>query len=44
VPLFERRYRGIVPTEKGERLYEHAKGVLASVERTEREIRAPRAA
>src|SRR5436305_641748 len=25
VPLFERRYRGIVPTEKGEKLYAHAK-------------------
>jgi DNA-binding transcriptional LysR family regulator len=39
VTLFERRYRGIVPTEKGEKLYEHAKNVIASLDHTERAIR-----
>jgi len=39
VALFERRYRGIVPTERGDKLYEHAKSVLASLEDTERVIR-----
>ncbi len=39
VALFERRYRGIVPTEKGHRLYEHAKHVIASLDRTRHIIR-----
>ena len=39
VPLFERHYRGIMPTEKGMKLYRHAKGVLESVELTKRLIK-----
>lgn len=39
VALFERRYRSLVPTEKGEALYGRAKGVIASLEATERAIR-----
>jgi DNA-binding transcriptional LysR family regulator len=39
VPLFERRYRQVVPTEQGERLYGYAKQVIASLDHTEREIR-----
>ena len=39
VPLFERRYRGVVPTEKGEQLYGHAKQVIAALDHTVREIR-----
>ena len=31
-PLFERRYRSIVPTQVAETLYEHAKNVLASLD------------
>jgi DNA-binding transcriptional LysR family regulator len=30
VLLFERQYRKIVPTRHADRLYEHAKGVIAS--------------
>ena len=41
VPLFERRYRGVVPTEKGEQLYAHAKQVIAALDHTVREIRPP---
>jgi DNA-binding transcriptional LysR family regulator len=39
VPLFERRYRSVVPTEKGEKLYGYAKQLIASLDHTEREIR-----
>ncbi len=39
--LFERRYRGVVPTEKGEKLYIHAKQVIATFDHTERAIRPP---
>ena len=38
-PLFERRYRGVIPTEKGEKLYGHAKQVIAALDSTERELR-----
>jgi DNA-binding transcriptional LysR family regulator len=34
-----RRYRGVVPTEKGEKLYNHAKQVIAALDHTVREIR-----
>jgi len=34
VSLFERQYRKIVPTDSAERLYRHAKEVLASFEQT----------
>ena len=39
-PLFERRYRSIVPTAKGDKLYSHAKGLLATIDHTERLIKA----
>ena len=39
-PLFERRYRSIVPTEKGDRLYDHAKSLIATIDHTARLIRA----
>ncbi len=42
VPLFERRYRTVVPTEKGDRLYEHAKQVIETLDHTERTLRLPR--
>jgi len=34
VSLFERQYRKIVPTESADRLYGHAKDLLASFEQT----------
>lgn len=34
VSLFERQYRKIVPTDNAERLYQHAKGLLASFDLT----------
>jgi len=43
-PLFERRYRVVVPTQKGEELYVHAKQVIATLDHTERAIRFPQAA
>lgn len=36
VELFERRYRGIVPTETGEKLYAHAKQIIATFDEAER--------
>jgi DNA-binding transcriptional LysR family regulator len=39
VALFVRRYRGVIPTQKGEQLYSHAKQVIAALDDTEREIR-----
>jgi DNA-binding transcriptional LysR family regulator len=41
VPLFERRYRAVVPTESGERLYGYAKQVVAVIDQAAREIRPP---
>jgi len=41
VPLFERRYRAIVPTESGDKLYGHAKYLIATLDDTEREIKPP---
>lgn len=38
-PLFERRYRSIVPTEKGDRLYGHAKNLIATIDHTARLIK-----
>ena len=43
-PLFDRHYRGVVPTEKGEELYIHAKQVIATLDHTERAIRFRKAA
>jgi len=42
VLLFVRRYRKIVPTPSGDRLYPYAKQLLASLDLTERLIRAER--
>lgn len=39
VTLFDRRHRRVVPTESGERLYAHAKAVMATLETTERAVR-----
>lgn len=39
VPLFERRYRHVVPTPKGEQLYGHAKELIAAANKTEQTIR-----
>lgn len=39
-PLFERRYRSIIPTAKGEKLYEHAKSLVATLEHTARLLKA----
>lgn len=38
VRLFERRYRAVIPTENGEKLYGHAKQVIATLDTTEREF------
>ena len=38
-PLFERRYRSIVPTERAEKLYLHAKMVIAALDRTEQTVK-----
>ncbi len=42
--LFERKWRTVVPTEKGERFYEYAKHVIAVLDHTERMFKPPRAA
>ena len=42
--LFQRHYRGVVPTEKGDKLYVYAKQVIAAIDLTEREFRRPAAA
>jgi len=34
VQLFERHHRGVVATDKGEKLYRHAKRVIALLEET----------
>jgi DNA-binding transcriptional LysR family regulator len=39
VLLFERRHRSVVPTASGERLYAHAKAVMATLETTERAVK-----
>jgi len=44
VVLFERRYRNIVPTERGARLYPHAKQLLASLALAEQLMRPERSA
>lgn len=43
-PLFERHYRGIVPTERADRLYGHAKHVIAALEQTEQSAKVSHAA
>lgn len=44
VPLFDRMHRGIMPTEKGELLYKHAKRVLENVRELEKIVKDERAA
>jgi DNA-binding transcriptional LysR family regulator len=44
VPLFKRGYRKIVPTERGDAFYPHAKQLLASFDRAARLIKAEGAA
>src|SRR5437867_3561560 len=44
VALFERRYRAVIPTENGEKLYEHAKQVIATLDHTEQVIKFTRTA
>lgn len=43
-PLFERRHRGIVPTQRGDKLYGHAKQVIAALDQTEQTVRLSEAA
>lgn len=38
-PLFERRYRCIVPTERGDRLYGLAKQLIVALDETEQTVR-----
>lgn len=42
-PLFERHWRSIVPTVKGDELYRHAKQVITALDRAERTLRPSRA-
>jgi DNA-binding transcriptional LysR family regulator len=42
--LFERQWRRVVPTEKGEKFYIHAKGTLASLDDTARRFKLPSSA
>jgi LysR family transcriptional regulator, cell division regulator len=44
VQLFERRRRGIVVTDKGEKLYRHAKRVIALVDETPAALKGKEAA
>jgi DNA-binding transcriptional LysR family regulator len=39
-PLFERRWRRLVPTAKGEKFYNYAKHFVASLDHAERTLRA----
>jgi DNA-binding transcriptional LysR family regulator len=39
-PLFERHYRGVVPTANGDKLYVYAKQVIETIDLTEREFKA----
>lgn len=43
-PLFERKWRTIVPTPHGEKLYLHAKEVMAALDDTERKFKTSRVA
>ena len=38
-PLFERRYRKVIPTTKGEKLYGYAKPLVAALAVAERELK-----
>jgi DNA-binding transcriptional LysR family regulator len=39
VTLFERRYRTVAPTQKGETLYGHAKQLIELLDRTEQSVK-----
>ena len=39
VALFVRRYRAVIPTEDGEKLYGHAKQVIATLDHTAQVIK-----
>jgi len=39
VPLFERRYRRVVPTARGDQLYRHARKVISALGDAERAVR-----
>ena len=39
-PLFERRWRRLVPTAKGDKFYTYAKQFIASLDHVERALRA----
>ena len=41
-PLFERQWRGVVPTDQGDRLYKHAKQLIAAHDKVEKAFKAPR--
>ena len=41
VALFERRYRHVVPTEKGQQLYGQAKELIAAAHKAEQSIHHP---
>lgn len=43
-PLFERRYRSIVATDRGDRLYPHAKMLIAALDKTEQTVKLSQAA
>src|SRR5882724_11126556 len=44
VPLFERRYRRVAPTARGDQLYRHARKVVSALDDAERAVRRSRAA
>jgi general secretion pathway protein G len=41
VPLFERRYRRVAPTARGDQLYRHARKVLEALNRASRAVKRP---
>jgi general secretion pathway protein G len=41
VPLFERRYRRVAPTARGDQLYRHARKVISAFEHAMRAVRRP---
>src|SRR5258708_25778128 len=42
VPLFERRYRRVAPTARGDQLYRHARKVINALDDALRAVRRPR--
>ena len=41
VPLFERRYRRVAPTARGDQLYRHARKVVSALDDAERAVKRP---